>query len=68
MRSKKERIGTCLFLLYVPRLALCHFSGLVCDLLVGRLKSYSAESTLPEGHLESQFERALLGGLEYYLP
>jgi len=47
---------------YLSHLGLCPFSRLVCDLLLRLLKGYSPESALPEGHPESQSERALLGG------
>ena len=44
------------------RLGLFPFSGLACNLLLMRLGGYLPESTLPEGHHESQSKRALLAG------
>ena len=39
------------FILYVSRLGLCPFSGLVCDLLLRRVQGYSPESASPEEYL-----------------
>ena len=50
------------FILYVSHVGLCPFGGLVRDLLLRRLKGYLHENALPEEHLASRSERALLAG------
>jgi len=48
--------------MYVSCLVLYHFGGLVCTLLLRRLKGYSPKSALTEEQVASQLERNLLEG------